>query len=99
MTVCVHHRVSPLVTLLGADQVISLPHDPEKAEIKCKEIFNSEDSLFYDYTPLIYASHYGHSEVVELLLQHLLLHGPVQDRVGATSHRARAYGIKGSSSR
>ena len=46
VTVCVHHRVSPLVTLLGADQVISLPHDPEKAEIKCKDIFNSEDSLF-----------------------------------------------------
>lgn len=46
MTVCVHHRVSPLVTLLGAHQVISLPHDPEKAEIKCKEIFDSEDSLF-----------------------------------------------------
>jgi len=46
VTVCVHHRVSPLVTLLGAHQVISLPHDPEKAEIKCKEIFDSEDSLF-----------------------------------------------------
>ena len=31
---------------------------------------NSEDSSFYDYTPLIYASRYGHPEVVGLLLQH-----------------------------
>ena len=28
---------------------------------------NSEDSSYYDYTPLIYASEYGHSEVVEQL--------------------------------
>ena len=30
VTTCVHQRVAPLMTLLGADQVISLPHDPEQ---------------------------------------------------------------------
>ena len=29
--------------LLGADRVISLPHDPEKAEIRCQEALNEED--------------------------------------------------------
>ena len=32
VTTCVHQRVCPLAKLLGADRVISLPHDPEKAE-------------------------------------------------------------------
>ena len=31
---------------------------------------NSVESSYYTYTPLIYASTYGHSEVVGLLLQH-----------------------------
>ena len=45
VTACAHHSVTPLMKLLGADRVISLPHDPEKAEIRCQEAFDDEDDF------------------------------------------------------
>ena len=38
--------MSPLAKQLGADRVISLPHDPEKAELRCHDIFNDEENFF-----------------------------------------------------
>lgn len=46
ITTCVHHRVSPLAKHLGADRVISLPHHPEDAEIRCRDLLESEDNFF-----------------------------------------------------
>ena len=46
VTACVTARVVPLVKLLGADRVISLPHDPERAEAMCEEAFAND---YFDY--------------------------------------------------
>lgn len=46
VTACVNHNATPLAKLLGADRVISLPHDPEKAEERCLEAFAQEKRPF-----------------------------------------------------
>ena len=46
VTTCVHNRFIPLAKLLGADRVIALPHDPEKAELKARELFEAEDIVY-----------------------------------------------------
>ena len=46
VTACVHHRVSPLAKLLGANCVIPIQHDPDGAEAKCRDLFEAEDCFF-----------------------------------------------------
>ena len=44
VTTCVHQRVAPLAQLLGADWVITVPADLEKAENRCYDLFR--DTFF-----------------------------------------------------
>ena len=46
VTVCVSQRVAPLMKLLGADRVVPLPHDPERAEALCEESFADD---YFDF--------------------------------------------------
>ena len=47
VTACCSKRVVPLAKLLGADHIVTLPHDPEEAELICDETFQ-ELSYSYD---------------------------------------------------
>ena len=47
VTACCSERVVPLAKLLGAEQIVALPHDPEEAEMICEEKFQ-ELSYSYD---------------------------------------------------